>query len=154
MNRCAADVALLAPVPLVHVEDGAEVCARQGKVAFGSRAWQLFRELDALRHDRPVEVYIYASHSPETACDVTWRARYVRHVQSDGGAHPEGMRFRPPSTGLHPSDNTGHWAVFWEVEELERLPEPIAIGGLRGLGKPTAYARSFVPEGPVLIERP
>lgn len=75
-------------------------------------------------------------------------------LESHGGAHPEGMRFRPPSTGLHPSDNLGHWAIFWEVEDLIELPSAIPTGGLKGLGKPRAYGRSFVPEGPVLIEHP
>ena len=38
------EVALLAPVPLEHLIDGLSVCDQQGKVAFGSRAWEIFRE--------------------------------------------------------------------------------------------------------------
>jgi hypothetical protein len=37
------EVALLAPVPLEHLIDGVAVCDQQGKVAFGSRAWEIFR---------------------------------------------------------------------------------------------------------------
>lgn len=58
------EVALLAPVPLEFLIEGIAVCDRQGKVAFGSRAWEIFRKLDELRNGQPVDVYIYASHSP------------------------------------------------------------------------------------------
>jgi len=35
---------LLASVPLDHLLDGLEVCQEQGKVAFGTRAWEAFRD--------------------------------------------------------------------------------------------------------------
>jgi len=41
-------LSLLAPVPAIHLADGQAVCARQGKVAFGSQAWEVFAELDHL----------------------------------------------------------------------------------------------------------
>lgn len=41
-----APAALLAPVPHDHLLDGADVCANRGKVAFGSRAWEVIRRLD------------------------------------------------------------------------------------------------------------
>lgn len=46
-----SDLASLALVPLVHLLDGQEACARRGigKVAYGSRNWQLFKELDVRR---------------------------------------------------------------------------------------------------------
>src|SRR3974377_1608977 len=119
----AAHVALLAPVPLEHLVDGCTTAKREGRVAFGSRAWQVFRELDQLRKGLPVDVYIYASHTGEyPAPQISWRGRYIGHVESIGGAHPDGMRYRPSSTAKYLNDNSGHWAVFWEVEELEPVP--------------------------------
>ena len=63
MTISAKNVALLAPVPEEHLLDGVNVIHVEGRVAFGSRAWEVFRELDALRKGDPVDVYIYASHA-------------------------------------------------------------------------------------------
>ena len=153
----AESVALLAPIPLEHLEDGAVVCAQQGKVAFGSRAFEKFVELDALRDGAPVDVYIYASHTvrdgPATA---TWCARYVGKVNGVNGAHPDGRRYRPPSTFEHESDNKGHWALFWEVADLRRLSEEevVLVRDLRGWNHQKKYDKFFIPEGPLIIERP
>lgn len=157
MVNVSCDVALLAPVPFEHLEDGAEVCRREGRVAFGSRAWEVFRKLDHLRNGLPVEVYIYASHDPgPRRLAVSWHALYIGHVEGQNGAHPHGMRFRPPSTGKYLDDNRGFWAVFWEVEDLNLLPEDkyIPTGRLCGLGKKKNYGTNFVPEGPILIRCP
>jgi hypothetical protein len=157
MESTATTVALIAPVPEHHLEDGADVSRRKGKVAFGSRAWEVFRQLDTLRSGSPVDVYLYASRSPRPGPpQITWHARYIRHVESVGGAHPDGMDYRPTSTAKNPDDNAGHWVVFWEVEVLRRLEpnEWIRISDLRGLDKPRYYPRDFVPEGPILIEHP
>ena len=42
------------------LHSGANVCREEGKVAFGSRAWEVFRELDQIRKGEPVDVLIYA----------------------------------------------------------------------------------------------
>ena len=147
------EFALLAPVPLEHLENGVDICRREGKVAFGSRAWEVFRELDTLRDGKPLSAYIYASKSdadgPPT---VTWHAKYIGHVESKNGAHPEGMRFRSPSTGNYENDNKGWWAVFWEVASLELLPESkqLLIKELRSRSG-ACYKPDFVPEGPIII---
>jgi hypothetical protein len=149
MSNSAKNVALLAPVPLEHLIDGAKVVLVEGKVAFGSRAWEVFRELDALRQGLPVEVYIYASHaSPPGALEASWIGRYIGHVESAGGAHPAGMRFRPASTGKYIKDNLGKWAVFWELDLLEELPVSTRprVTEFTGFGKQKRYA-PFVPEG-------
>lgn len=155
MKIVSYDVALLAPVPLEHLEDGIDVCRNEGRVAFGSRAWEVFRKLDQLRNGLPVDVYIYASHDPVVRrFVVSWKGTYIGHVESIEGAHPEGMRFRPPSTGKYPEDNQGYWAVFWELEDLRRLDEDqqIPTGRFWGLEKRKSYGRNFVPEGPILIQ--
>lgn len=151
-----SQIALLAPVPLEHLEDGIDVCKKEGKVAFGSRAWEVFREVDTLRSESPVTVLIYASMSDtDEPPAVTWRAQYVGHVEGKNGAHPEGMRFRPPSTGNYESDNRGWWAVFWEVAALEALSksQQLLIKELQSRSG-GYYKPEFVPEGPIIIPAP
>lgn len=151
--------AILAPVPEEHLVDGCDVCQEKGKVAFGSRAWEVFREADRERAGQPVEVLLYASHLVDggrSRAVVTWRAEYIGHVETKTGAHPAGMQYRPPSTAKYESDNAGHWAVFWEVAELRRVPpdQQVEISSLRGVGKKKYYGKDFVPEGPLRIEYP
>lgn len=155
MLQTASNVALLAPVPQVYLPEGQLLCQSQGKAAFGSRAWEVFRELDVLRHGLPVDVYIYASHS-DSNLEASWRAVYIGHVEGLDGAHPDGMRFRPPSTSKHPNDNHGWWAVFWELTDMHEIPKPqrIRIVDFTGYGKRHSYKRAFIPEGPLLVEHP
>lgn len=143
-------VALLAPVPSVHLEDGETVCRKRGKVAYGSRNWELFRTLDRDRDGLTVDTFIYASQVGDHKHVVSWHAYYTGHVESIGGAHPNGARFRPPSTM---DDGTGYWAVFWEVTNLERI-SPIPIAEFRGLNALKNYDKLFLPEGPVRVENP
>ena len=153
----AAKIALLAPVPLEHLIDGRKVVEAHGKVAFGSQMFELFRLLDLERKGQAVDVYIYASHHERYPDgEIYWRARYIGHVESDLGAHPSGMKFRPASTGQHSSDNKGYWAVFWEVDALRAVPssEWCDLAELTGYGKKKPYGQPFVPEGPLLVERP
>jgi hypothetical protein len=150
--------AILAPVPEEYLLDGEEVCRREGKVAFGSNAWELFREVDRLRNGDPVEVLIYASHHARHIAhhEASWRGTYLGHVESKGGAHPEGLRYRPPSTARHRSDNVGHWALFWELCDLRPLPakEHLRISALVSHHTGKSYAPAFLPEGPVLVRLP
>ena len=158
MSDSALHVALLAPVPSQHLEAGFVVCREKGRVAFGSRAWEVFRELDALCKGLPVDVYFYASQADcGSPLKVTWHARYIGHVESHGGAHPEGMRFRPASTAKYKNDNEGHWAIFWEVECLQKLKEEserIPLTEFLGIKKGKSYKVGFIPEGPLLVQQP
>jgi hypothetical protein len=145
--KTAGHVALLAPVPLEHLLDGETTAKTKGKVAFGSQKWELFRQLDALRKGMPVDVYIYASHANgQWDYDVSWHARYIQHVESKMGTHPDGMEYRPLSTAKYPSDS--QWAVFWEVEDLKRLPreQRMVLAELTGFGKKKSYGHAFAPE--------
>jgi hypothetical protein len=82
-NEAAAHIALLAPVPLIHLESALETETPDGQAAFGTRAWELFNELAQMRAGLPVDVYIYESH-PEGSFEgkVTWHARYI-HLEPD-----------------------------------------------------------------------
>ena len=86
----------------------------------------------------------------------TWGARYTGHIESIHGAHPDGMRYRPPTTAEYPADNAGHWAVFWEIEDLHRLGEDEAVPTLAfgGYGKKVKYKKGFIPEGPLIVSPP
>ena len=154
----ATDLALLAPVPLMHLQSGQKICESEGKVAFGSRDYRLFEKLDGMLEGERAVALIYASEAREQDLPrVTWKARYIGHLRSRGGAHPDGTRFRPPTTSDYPEDNAGYWAVFWEVVELapiDRLEERVLIRTLRGLGSRRALGAAFVPHGPILVEYP
>ena len=71
-----------------------------------------------------------------------------------GGAHPDGMTYRPLSTTEYPDDNKGHWVIFWEVCDLVRLPteSQIKIGAIFQYGKTKPCKKYFVPSGPLVIE--
>ncbi len=145
------EFAILAPVPEEHLLSWQEE-GQQPKVAFGSMAFELFRQADQLRGEKAVKVFIYASLAENRPLnsEVSWHGLYVGHVQSRGGRHPQGMKYRPPST----ASDKPTWAIFWEVEDLEPLSSPIAIASLKGLGKKSNFASRFLPEGPFLIEYP
>ena len=156
MTPVALNVALLAPVPLRYLISGQPVCVEQGRVAFGSRAWDVFRRLDELRKGLAVNAYLYASHASEIDRVTRWHARYVGQVESIAGAHPKGMQLRLPTTEANPGDNDGTWAIFWEVEDLrEASPsERIVAGACTPFGRGNSYGKNFVPEGPLLVEHP
>jgi len=146
-------VELLAPVPLDLLRDARDELGAS-EVALGSRAWEVFRRLDGLRSDRPVRVWIYASHNPAQPVppSATWSALYMRQVESIGGAHPQSARYR--STLARPEDGIAFWAIYWHVVELTELPpnryRPVAE--MQGLGQRRPYGHPFEPEGPMLIE--
>lgn len=156
--------AILAPVPEMHLTSGLEAISAQldsdnlaadqsPKVAFGSMDFELFGEVEKLRGGKAIEVLIYASHAKGDQPlhpEVTWRGLYIGSVGSRRGRYPGKAIFRPKSTAT----DTPTWAVFWEVQELERLKTPIPIKNLRGKDKKVNYQTRFIPEGPVLIQYP
>lgn len=146
---------ILAPVPEEHLIAGRDTCDREGKVAFGSRAFEIFEKADAIRGDVSLDVFIYPSlggkFGPPKA---RWYGTYVRHVHSVGGAHPDGMKFRPISTVQNPDDNQGFWAIFYELTGLRELSkdEAVAMSRFRGFGTHNKLVSNFIPRGPILVE--
>jgi hypothetical protein len=147
-----AHIALLAPVPLEHLESGQNLKERVAFGSCGSRALKLFQKLDKERAGMDVDVYIYASPA-QSGLEVSWAARYVGSVKSVNGAHPDGMKYRPESTV-----NDTESDVFWEVKDLKQLPpeERILVSQLTGFGssKKKAYSPTFAPRSPLLINHP
>jgi hypothetical protein len=56
-------VALLAPVPEEHLLSGQETLRESGKVAFGSKNWELFNTLRELLKGDECDVLTYASEA-------------------------------------------------------------------------------------------
>ena len=147
------DFALLAPVPLRHLQSGLKVCAREGFVAFGTMKWDLFRTLDERRKGTPIPALIYPSHEDapaELTFLVSWYGWYVGHKDSVLSKHPFGMKHRPETT----AQDKDHWAAFWHVEGLRQLPRekhiPInKIGTIKG-----GWRKNAPPCGPELVELP
>lgn len=157
-SDCADHIALLAPIPKEHLDTGKKTVLVNGKVAFGSRAYDVFVTLEQECGDKPVEVYIYESEG-DGVYDfrVSWHARYLRYVGAVNGAHPEGTTFRPASTAKYAGDNEGgDWLLFWEVDHLEEIPESerMHVGKFVPYGKKKPYGNSFAPRGPMLVNRP
>lgn len=149
--------AILAPVPLEHLHSGLDVIETQGKVAFGTRKWELFRRIDEMREGSRVAVLIYPSHldgEGGATLVVSWFGWYVGAVDSVGGAHPDGMKYRPATTAKYPSDNKGDWAAFWHVEGLRELPpaKRLSIGKIPGIKG--GWRKTAPPRGPELITLP
>src|SRR4051812_26621444 len=120
MPNIETDIALLAPVPDVHLQSARSM----RRVAFGSRSNVIWR-LEQLRNNENVSVYIYASCAGLYESAATWKATYVGMVEAVGGAYPDRDRakvVRPEST----ERDTDDAFLFWEVEdlvELSKLPE-------------------------------
>ncbi|SHG79418.1 hypothetical protein [Bradyrhizobium erythrophlei] len=147
-------VALLAPIPEEHLVSGIETLSHAGKVAFGSKSWEVFNKVDAILAGGECDVLIYVSDAvrPISPPTVTWSARYLGSSLAINGAHKDGMKYRPATTDNYPSDNKGHWVLFWEVDNLRRLQSPIKISQVRGFEKPQRYLTGFIPRGPMLIQ--
>jgi hypothetical protein len=123
-------LALLAPVPRLHLSDAVEICASVGNVAFGSGwisesssgAWSFdfFSQEIFEQEIGYLPVFIYASHDPTSA--VNRRAEY-RGVYSgfmaalSNGQHP--LPAELPQSALD-GDTAG--GIFWRVKSLEQLP--------------------------------
>jgi hypothetical protein len=147
-------VALLAPVPEEHLLSGQKTLKDSGKVAFGSKNWELFNKLEELLKGDECDVLLYASDAdrPLNPPTATWSARFVGFSVAVNGAHKHGMKYRPTSTTKYPLDNKGNWTVFWEVTSLEPMIPGVKISLLRGFEKPHSYLVNFIPKGPLLIQ--
>jgi hypothetical protein len=153
--------AILAPVPEEHLITGLDTIAAQldadspeipPVVAYGSGAFEVFDKADAMCEGLLVEMFFYASHpeSPTFKPFATWKATYLKQLHSRRGRYPGKKFHRPPST----ESDSPTWAIFWLVQDLEKLDTPIPIEDFRGLDKKSNYTQRFIPEGPMLVDRP
>jgi hypothetical protein len=142
-------IALLAPVPLVHLESALQTETPNRQHAFGTKAWEVFNELDERRAAQPVDVYIYESHPDGSFTGrATWHARYLRLEFDTQKANP----YRPSSTEA----DTFQGEVYWIVEKLRRMQsnESIPVGEFIGFGQRKPYGKSFALHRPLLVKYP
>lgn len=150
--------AILAPVPLVHLQSALD--DNLPLVAFGSGsssdsdAWQFFPTVDEERKNPAlhVDVFIYASWSEAgqpTISKVTWRGVYTEHVD----AKKERRKAQP----YRPSSTAGEkgWAIYWLVKDLRPLPESqhIELSKFRGWKTKKTYSHNYL-RSPLLVEHP
>lgn len=153
------DFAILAPVPAEHLASGLDLLSRESFVAFGSLKWELFEKIDLLRNGKPVPVLVYPSGEQDAvslAFVIQWKGWYQGHVRSVGGAHPDGMRYRPDSVRAYPTDMAGYWAVFWHVSDLQQLAEADhrPISSLQSYRSGKFWKAGHPPRGPEVVARP
>lgn len=157
MPEAVHHFAILAPVPLEHLETGVPVSEMTGYVAFGSTKWELFHKIDSDRAGAPVPVLIYPSDTDtptDTNYRVSWWGWYIGHSKSRGGAHINGLLHRPPSTEQYAADNAGHWPIFWHVAGLRKLPKEkhLPIGKVPTIKN--GWRKQAPPRGPELVALP
>jgi len=151
------DFAILAPVPLEHLESGVTIAADKCFVAYGSRKFELFRDVEARRIGQPVPVLIYPSHEDDpakTSFVVSWVGWYIGSVETDTGRHPQEMDHRPPSTSKYPADNKGYWAVFWHVRDLTPLAPSARFPISKLQTVKGGWRKNAPPRGPELVATP
>ncbi len=168
MTLKIGEFAILAPIPINHLESALSLLAEKPYVSFGSMKFELFHEVEnALGHDRhlnDVPVLIYPSHFEAEIVDeeapyvISWRASYFEwagtkeEMQFDDENH-----YRPEFTrndreeGNHP----GGWGMYWRIKNLERLLEDQRIE-IRNI---QVYSRKYwrknaPPRGPEIVKRP
>ncbi len=146
--------AILAPIPEEHLISGLETCASEGKVVFGSDAWELFRQVDQMRKGSEVAVFIYPCYPDSEKplrTEIAWRGIYTGHIPSRRGRYPGDQQLRPKSTaGEKPT-----WAVYWEMQQLTQLSETefVPMASLRAIDKKALQA-GRVPHGYMMINIP
>lgn len=152
-------IALLAPVPSVHLKSAVETCIGQGKVAFGSMKTDVF---DTLRRDfgLGVPAYIYASthHGPPHHFAANGKVSLhgiLCNVEPANarGRHPNPV-YRPPSTFEPETRGLEVWWCFWEVSDLRPLPpkDRIPLTKFTALGQKRPLPSGFVPRGPMIVK--
>lgn len=153
MDEPNADVALLTPVPEIHLISGEVTCREHGFVTYGTNAVDAMMSLvHQIGDDATADVLFYASGTAVSGVPkATYRARFVRYLgaKSNGRAPQEEAAFRPPTTA---SDEA--WQSFYIVSNLTRLAAPIEIQTLKKLSSTGKLKANFVPQGPLVIETP
>jgi hypothetical protein len=154
-------VALLAPVPSLHLKSAVETCIEQGKVAFGSMSVDVFGKLER-EFGFGIPVYIYASthHGPpyDYAANGKISLRGILcnvEPATAQGKHPNPI-YRPPSTFETEKRGLEVWWCFWEVSDLCDLPEKdrIPLTKFTALGQTKHLPFGFVPQGPMIVKAP
>jgi hypothetical protein len=149
-----AEVALLAPVPSDLLDDARD----EGKttVAFGSMAWDFFRQLSDEVGEEPLDAYIYASHAGELTLEASWTGKFVGWrdaIEAEGDPSFRELRTKLALEDWAGNEEGGRWAVYWIIEDLCQLETPLKVGDVRLPGG-RKLSSAFVPRGPLRIQAP
>jgi hypothetical protein len=144
--------AILAPVPADLLQDALD--NGYTRVAFGSMAWEFFRRLTDEIGDEPLLVLLYASHEKELALEVTWAGEFAgwrEAAQAERDPDFE-QELRSPLARYDwlGNEQGGGWAVYWIVEGLHRLEDPMPLKQLR-LPNGKQLSAAFIPRGPIRV---
>lgn len=152
-------IGILAPVPATILRSAQVACDAQGRVAFGSKAWELFNKIDTeYGQNIPVLIYPTPNHGdPDRLCDpgfATFRGNYLGTKLAQAGKHPD-PSVRPMVTVEGPEIDT-QWAFFWEVSNLVQVSKQdrVAITSLTAEGQKKPLTNKFVLKGPMLVKAP
>lgn len=151
--------AILAPIPLEHLESGLLVLQSRSYVSYGSQKYELFRRIKKEYGDAEAPVLIYPSFEDsevKLTYQVSWLARYVGSVEETSEKyHDQKEGHRPVTTEKYPADNANGWAVFWRVRDLQQLPPDKHVPIRELFSQRTGQGRrNAPPRGPEIIERP
>jgi hypothetical protein len=86
-------VGILAPIPAVILKSAFDTCAKAGRVAFGTNAWELFEKIEH-EYGSGLPVLIYPTHffgDPDRLCTpafASFRGIFVGTRTPLGGKHP------------------------------------------------------------------
>ena len=152
MSEPTADVALLTPVPEVHLLSGLAVFEETGFVAFGTDSGMVLSEFRSLvDDDHPADILFYASESARSGSPVaSFRGRFAGYDGAvSGRAKPVWAKHRPPTT-----EHDGPWQSFYLVSDFHPLDSPITLSALRKQASKGKLAKTFIPIGPLIIETP
>lgn len=149
-------LALLAPVPCVHMEAALQACRDTGLVAFGTGKKSLFVDLDECPLIGPgLPVLVYVSQTGITTGKeagasylrgpiVSYEGTFAKWRAADRqGRHPD-QAVRPITTG----DDTA-WMGFFEVADLQPCKVPLSALTWNSGGKSVTSP----PRGPDLVRR-
>ena len=130
-------LALLAPIPAVHLDDAIEVLATKEFVLFGSGAFDVFQKAE-----HGCLVYIYRSHENADPT-VTYKAKYFGIV-----GEPLTMR-KLERDGYRPRSTHGEkWPFYWKVSDIVALEKPMPLSDIQLASG--SYLQGY-PHGPMFV---
>lgn len=123
------DYAILAPVPLIHIESALTIADAAEYVCFGSDKYDFFREIDEERQGERVPVLLYGSHEDPAragAYRAGWMGWYVGSTEDENEkALDEQHGCLPPSAIANRNSGraTERWGTLWRVGKLSPVPQ-------------------------------
>jgi hypothetical protein len=148
-------ICIYAPVPAVLLQSALETCEREGRVAFGTNAQQLFEDIDADFGPRiPVIIHPTVHYGdPKGFGKLSFAATYIGFEKADHKGLHKTSAVRPNAV-FDPKDPDTAWLGFWEVEDLHMLTKRVGPETLIARGKNKHLPKTFVPHGPLLVDAP